>query len=81
MTEFMPHFAPIAVLLFLGTVLLIGASFLVLLYGALRGSAFFARLGLGAAVLVACGYFLLLTGVSLASSGKGLASRRLEVFL
>jgi hypothetical protein len=30
MSEFMPHFAPVVVLLFLGTVLLIGASLLVL---------------------------------------------------
>jgi hypothetical protein len=38
MSEFMPHYAPVAVLLFLGTVLLMGASFLVLFYGAARRS-------------------------------------------
>jgi hypothetical protein len=68
MSEFVPHFAPIVVLLFLGTVLLIAASFLILLYGAVRRSAFLARLGLGAVVTIAFGYFILLTGVSFASS-------------
>ena len=68
MSEFVPHFAPIVVLLFLGTVLLIAASFLILLYGAVRRSAFLARLGLGAVVTIAFGYFILLTGISFASS-------------
>jgi len=68
MSAFMPHFAPIVVLLFLGTIFLMGASFLVLFYGAVRRSEFFARLGLGAALLIAAGYFILLTGVSFASS-------------
>jgi hypothetical protein len=67
-SEFMPHFAPVVVLFFLGTIFLIGASLLVLLYGAVRRSAFLARLGLGAAVAIAAGYFILLTGVSFASS-------------
>ena len=68
MSEFMPHFAPVVVLLFLGTVFLLGASIVVLLYGAVRHSAFFARVGLGAAVTIAAGYFVLLTGVSFASN-------------
>ena len=68
MSEFVPHFAPIVVLLFLGTVVLIAASFLILLYGAVRRSAFLARLGLGAVVTIASGYFILLTGASFASS-------------
>ncbi len=38
MAEFMPHFAPVVALFFLGTVLLLGASFLVLFYGAVRRS-------------------------------------------
>jgi hypothetical protein len=67
-SEFMPHFAPVVVLFFLGAIFLIGASLLVLLYGAVRRSAFLARLGLGAAVAIAAGYFILLTGVSFASS-------------
>ncbi len=57
MSEFMPHYAPVVVLLFLGTVLLMGASFLVLFYGAARRSSFFARLGGGAALTIAAGYF------------------------
>src|SRR6267142_3847673 len=50
MSEFMPHYAPVVVLLFLGTVLLMGVSFLVLFYGAARRSSFFAGLGGGAAL-------------------------------
>jgi hypothetical protein len=67
-SEFMPHFAPIVVLLFLGTIFLIGVSFLVLLYGAVRRSGFFTKLGGGAMLAIAAGYFILLTGVSFASS-------------
>jgi len=74
MPEFMPHFAPVVVLLFLGTVLFIGASFLLLFYGAIRRSAFLTKLGSGAVVTIAAGYFLLLSGVSLASSEKTLPS-------
>lgn len=73
MSEFMPHFAPVVVLFFLGTIFIIGVSFLVLLYGAVRHSAFFARLGGYAALTIAAGYFVLLTGVSFASSEKVLA--------
>lgn len=74
MSEFTPHFAPMVVLLFLGSILLMGASFLVLLYGAVRRSTFFARLGGGVALTIAGGYFILLTGVSFASSEKVLPS-------
>ncbi len=70
MSEFMPHFAPVVVLFFLGTIFLIGASFFVLLYGAVRRSTFFTRIGGGAALMIAAGYFILLTSVSLASSEK-----------
>ena len=72
MSAFMPHFAPIVVLLFLGTVFVLGISLLVLFYGAARRSAFFAKLGAGAAITIAAGYFLLLSGVSLASSEQTL---------
>jgi hypothetical protein len=68
MSEFTPHFAPIVVLMFLGTVFLIGISFLVLFYGAVRRSAFFAKLGAGVALTVVIGYLLLLSAVSFASS-------------
>ena len=70
MSEFTPHFAPIVVLLFLGTAFLLGVSFLVLFYGAARRSSFFARLGAGAVLTIAVGYLLLLSSVSFASSEK-----------
>jgi len=72
MSAFMPHFAPIVVLLFLGSVFVLGLSMLVLFYGAARRSAFFAKLGAGGAITIAAGYFLLLAGVSLASSEQTL---------
>jgi hypothetical protein len=72
MSAFMPNFAPIVVLLFLGTIFLLGISFLMLFYGAARRSAFVAKLGAGAAITIAAGYFLLLTGVSFASSDQTL---------
>jgi len=68
MSEFTPHFAPVVVLFFLGTIFTIGICFLVLLYAAVRRSAFFAKLGGGAILAIAAVYFLLLTGVSFASS-------------
>ena len=70
MSEFTPHFAPIVVLLFLGTALLLGVSFLVFFYGAARRSSFFARLGVGAILTIVTGYLLLLTSVSFASTEK-----------
>jgi len=70
MSEFTPHLASVAVFLFTGAIFLIGASFLILLYGAISRCAFFARIGLGGAILIAAGYFILLTGVSFASSEK-----------
>jgi uncharacterized membrane protein YjjP (DUF1212 family) len=49
MAEFTPHFAPVVVLLFLGTGLVLSACFLLLFYGAARRSSFIAMLagGLG----------------------------------
>jgi hypothetical protein len=70
MSEFMPHFAPVVVLLFLGTVLLLGLSVLVLFYGAVRRSSFFTRVGGGATLIIATGYLVLLGGVSFASSER-----------
>ena len=72
MSAFMPHFAPIVVLLFLGTIFILGISLLVLFYGAVRRSAFFAKLGAGAVLTIAAGYLLLLSGVSLASNEETL---------
>lgn len=70
MSEFTPHFAPIVVLLFLGTALMIGISLLVLFYGAVRRSTFFAKLGTVAVFTIVIVYFTLLGGVSFASSEK-----------
>ena len=80
MSEFVPHFAPVVVLLFLGTVGLMGASILVLFYGTVRQSAFFTRLGLGAGLAIAAGYFVVLTGVSFASSEKVLPAGAWKYF-
>ena len=67
-----PHFAPLVVLVFLGTMFLLGTGLLVSFYGAARRSPFFAKLGAGATATIAAGYFLLLSGVSLASSEETL---------
>lgn len=72
MYAFMPAFASIVVLFFLGTIFALGLSLLLLFYGAVRRSAFFAKLGARAAVTIAAGYFLLLGGVSLASNEQTL---------
>jgi hypothetical protein len=70
MAEFTPHFAPVVVLLFLGTLLITGVSFLVLFYGAARRSSFFAKLGAAAVFTIIAGYLILLVGVSFASTEK-----------
>jgi hypothetical protein len=70
MAESTPHWAPIVVLLFLGTLFVTGVSIAVLLYGAARRSKLYTRIGGGAALLIVASYVLLLCGVSLASSEK-----------
>lgn len=70
MVETTPHFAPIVVMAFLGTIFLIGVSILVLLYGAIRRSKRLAGIGGAAALAIVGCYLLLLCGVSLASSEK-----------
>src|SRR5882762_7047947 len=70
MSEFTPHLAPLVVLLFLGTALITGVSFLVLFYGAVRRSSFFAKLGAGALFTIVIGYLILLVDVSFASTEK-----------
>ena len=72
MSALTPPFAPAVALLLLGTVFLLGTGLLVLLYGALRRSSFFAKLGARAVATIATGYFLLLSGVSLSSSEETL---------
>lgn len=80
MSEFMPHFAPVVVLFFLSTLGLVALSLLVLFYGAVRRSAFFARLGAFAVFTVAAVYLLLLCGVSFASSEEVLPPRSWKYF-
>jgi hypothetical protein len=70
MSEFTPHFAPVVVLLFLGSILLCGISFVVLVYGVVYKSPKILRIGGPTLVTVVSGYFFLLVGVSLASSKK-----------
>jgi len=53
---------------------MMGASFLVLFYGAARRSSFFARLGGGAALTIAAGYFIVLSGVFVREQRKSLTS-------
>lgn len=72
MSEFTPHFAPVVVLFFLGTIFAIGICFLVLLFAAVCRSAFFAKLGGGAILAIAPAYFLLLAGASFVSSEETL---------
>jgi len=72
MAESTPHWAPIVVLLFLGTVFVTGVSLVVLLYGAARRSKRYAKIGGTAALTIVGCYLLLLCGVSLASSEKTL---------
>lgn len=67
MAESTPHYAPIVVLFFLGTVFGTGVSLLILLIGAVRRSKLLARIGVGGALAVIGGYLLLLCGASLAS--------------
>jgi hypothetical protein len=80
MSESTPHFAPVVVLFFLGTIFTIGICFLVLLYAAVRRSVFFAKLGGGAILAIAAVYFLLLTGVSFASSEEVLPAGSWKYF-
>jgi hypothetical protein len=68
MAESTPHWAPIVALLFLGAAFVTVVSLLVLLYGAVRRSRLYARIGGAAALTIAGSYLLLLCCVSLASS-------------
>ncbi|GAC1621170.1 MAG: hypothetical protein NVS9B13_12370 [Candidatus Acidiferrum sp.] len=68
MSDATPHFAPIVVLLFLGTVLLIGLSLFGLLYGVLRKSPRIAAIGGVLVVAIVSGYAIVLFGFSLFSS-------------
>ena len=70
MSAYTPNFAPVVVLLFLGSIFITGVALLALFYGAIRRSEFVAGLGAVSAVIVIIGYALVLCGVSIASSEK-----------
>ncbi len=78
--EFMPEHAPLVVLMFLGSIFVLGAAVLAALFGAFRKHR---RLELGglavAALLVSC-YGLVLLGVSLTSHEKTLARGEWKYF-
>jgi hypothetical protein len=74
MSEFMPHFAPIVVMFFLGTVLLVAFSSLVFLYGTVRHSSTIARIGGSATIAVPLFYFFMLSAASLISREKVMAT-------
>jgi len=80
MSEFMPQFAPIVVMLFLGTILLIGCSILLLLYGTLGRCLALAKTGGFMTVVVALFYFLILSAASLSSREKVLPSTAWKYF-
>jgi hypothetical protein len=66
-SEFTPHFAPVIVLLFLGTILLAAVCLITFLYGAIRKSQHIATTGKISLTVVLAGYALLLLGFSLVS--------------
>jgi hypothetical protein len=68
--EFTPRFAPLMVLLFLGSAFLLGVSLLTLVYAAVRRSRQGAIVGAALAALVGGGYSFLLFGSSLVSQEK-----------
>jgi len=67
MSEVTPHYAPIVVLLFLGSAALIVASLIVLLYAAVRKSSRFAAIGGSSLLTTVFCYGTLLMGTSLLS--------------
>jgi hypothetical protein len=73
MSEITPHFAPIVVVLFLGSVFFTGVSILVLAFGAVRGSLLLVKIGSASAIAIVTTYALLLGIFSLASGEKTLA--------
>ncbi|HMD06393.1 MAG TPA: hypothetical protein VKH63_02595 [Candidatus Acidoferrum sp.] len=72
MSESTPHYLPVAVLLLLGTMFAVGASFLVLLYGLARRSKPVSRFGASVAASLIVGYLSVLCGVSLWGKEKAL---------
>lgn len=80
MSEFTPHLAPIAVLLFLGTVVLTCASGIAFFYGALHMSRRIAAIGIACVFAIPVAYLALLVAFSLASSERTLPPGRWKYF-
>lgn len=78
--EFMPQFAPIVILGFLGTGFLLFVTGAVLLVSVLTGRTNAAKLAAGAAIIVAGTYGGVLLAASLASSEKRLGAGEMKYF-
>ncbi len=78
--EFMPQYAPVVVLLFLGTCFALGLTGLIVAYGLARGQRVLVKLGVLAAVAGAGLYAVLLLGASFASHESVLRPGELKYF-
>jgi len=78
--EFMPRYAPVVVLLFLGASFVLGLTLLVVGYGLVRRKGAVIKYGLAAALAEAGLYAALLLAVSLASEEKVLGPGELKYF-
>lgn len=78
--QFMPQFAPLVILTFLGTCLVLGLTGVVIVYGLVRGKRLAMRYGLAAALAEAGIYGLLLLTASLASQEKVLGPGEQKYF-
>ncbi len=78
--EFMPRYAPVVVLLFLGASFVLGVTLLVVVYGLVRRKRAAIKYGLAAALAEAGLYAALLLAVSLTSEEKVLGPGELKYF-
>jgi hypothetical protein len=78
--QFMPPFAPLVVLMFLGTGLVLGVTVLVIAYGLVRSNRLAVKYGLAAALAGAGIYGLLLLTASLASRERVLGPGEQKYF-
>jgi len=80
MTEYTPHLAPLATLLFLAALLLAGLGLLAMVLGAVRRAPLLAGVAAAATAMVAGGYLFLVVGVSAISRDKVLPPGGLKYF-